>query len=217
MINAIELSKSFGSIEVLKSISFSIEKAEIVAIVGPSGAGKTTLLQLLGTLDRPDKGKILFNEKNPFDLNDRDLSRFRNKNIGFIFQFHQLLPEFTASENIMIPAMIAGTDRKMMEERCGFLLDKVGLRNRANHKPSQLSGGEQQRVAICRALVNNPAIILADEPSGNLDSSNASELHKLFLDMRKEFNQTMIVVTHNRELAEMSDRQLKMKDGKIEI
>lgn len=216
MINAVEIHKSFGAIDVIKGISFSINSAEIVAIVGPSGAGKTTLLQILGTLDRPDKGKISFNGNDPFDLNDRELSRFRNKNIGFIFQFHQLLPEFTAFENIMIPAMIAGTDKKTMFERSRFLLEKVGLSNRAEHKPSQLSGGEQQRVAICRALINSPAIILADEPSGNLDSNNASDLHNLFLEMRKEFNQTMVVVTHNKELAEMADRQLKMKDGVLE-
>jgi lipoprotein-releasing system ATP-binding protein len=216
MINALEIHKSFGAIDVIKGISFSINSAEIVAIVGPSGAGKTTLLQILGTLDRPYKGKISFNGNDPFDLNDRELSRFRNKNIGFIFQFHQLLPEFTAIENIMIPAMIAGTDKKAMIERSRFLLERVGLSKRAEHKPAQLSGGEQQRVAICRALINSPAVILADEPSGNLDSNNASDLHNLFLEMRKEFNQTMVVVTHNKELAEMADRQLKMKDGMLE-
>lgn len=215
MIRAENLNKHYGSLHVLKNISLEIKPAEVVAIVGASGAGKTTLLQLLGTLDRPDDGKIYIDGTDVSSLSSKKMSAFRNKHIGFVFQFHHLLPEFTAIENICLPAFIAGTSKKTAEERAMKLLDLLGVSQRAEHKPGELSGGEQQRVAVARALINSPSIILADEPSGNLDSNNAQELHKLFFDLRKELNQTFIIVTHNNELANMSDRKLMMQDGRI--
>ena len=218
MITAKNLHKFYGELEVLKGINLSIKKGEIVAIVGPSGAGKTTLLQLLGTLDKPsnnNNSKIIINHKNVLNLKDKLLSEFRNKHIGFIFQFHQLLPEFTALENVCIPAFIANKTKKQAEKEAIELLTFLGLSNRINHKPNELSGGEQQRVAVARALINNPDVIFADEPSGNLDSASAKQLHELFFELRKKFNQTFVIVTHNPELAEMADRKLEMKDGKI--
>lgn len=210
------IKKRFDELEILKGISFEINKGEIVSIVGSSGAGKTTLLQILGTLDRPTEGGMSIEDINPFALNQHDLSSFRNKKIGFVFQFHQLLPEFSSVENIMIPAMILGKSKKDSRELAQILLNKVGLDGRANHRPNQLSGGEQQRVAVCRALINQPAIILADEPSGNLDSIKANELHELFFKLREEFNQTFIIVTHNQGLAQQADRVLTMRDGLLE-
>lgn len=218
MITAKNLHKFYGELEVLKGINLSIKKGEIVAIVGPSGAGKTTLLQLLGTLDKPSNNndsEIKINHKNVLNLKDKLLSEFRNKHIGFIFQFHQLLPEFTALENVCIPAFIANKTKKQAEKEAKELLVFLGLSDRINHKPNELSGGEQQRVAVARALINNPDVIFADEPSGNLDSASAKQLHELFFELRKKFNQTFVIVTHNRELAEMADRKLEMKDGKI--
>jgi len=218
MITAKNLHKFYGELEVLKGINLAIKKGEIVAIVGPSGAGKTTLLQLLGTLDKPSKNKnseIIISNKNVLNIKDKILSEFRNKHIGFIFQFHQLLPEFTALENVCIPAFIANKTKKQAENQAIELLDFLGLSNRINHKPNELSGGEQQRVAVARALINNPDVIFADEPSGNLDSASAKQLHELFFELRKKFNQTFVIVTHNPELAEMADRKLEMKDGKI--
>ncbi|HPT15044.1 MAG TPA: ABC transporter ATP-binding protein [Bacteroidales bacterium] len=215
MIAATNIHKSFNGLEVLKGIDLKINKGEIVAIVGASGAGKTTLLQIIGTLDKPTSGQILLNGVNAHQLTERKLSAFRNKHIGFVFQFHHLLPEFTALENLCIPAFIAGINRKKAENRANELLDFLHLTDRSTHKPSELSGGEQQRVAVARALMNNPGIILADEPSGNLDSVNARELHKLFFDLRKEFNQTFVIVTHNKEFADMSDRKLVIADGKL--
>ncbi len=218
MITAKNIHKFYGDLEVLKGINLAIKKGEIVAIVGPSGAGKTTLLQLLGTLDKPsnsDTSEIKINQKNILEFNDKSLSDFRNKHIGFIFQFHQLLPEFTALENVCIPAFIANKTKKEAEKEATELLDFLGLSDRMNHKPNELSGGEQQRVAVARALVNHPDVIFADEPSGNLDSTAAKQLHELFFELRKKFNQTFVIVTHNRELAEMADRELEMKDGKI--
>lgn len=212
--------KSFGTLEVLKGISLHITKGEIVSIIGESGAGKSTLLQIIGTLDKPshpEKHHSLIEIDNlPItQLRDKELSLFRNQNIGFIFQFHQLLPEFTALENVMFPGMIAGKSKNELHKRATELLDYLKLSHRLEHKPGQLSGGEQQRVAVARALMNNPKIILADEPSGNLDSKNAEDLHELFLQLRNEFDQTFIIVTHNTELSEMSDRCLTMKDGII--
>jgi lipoprotein-releasing system ATP-binding protein len=215
VIRAENLHKHYGSLHVLKGISLQINKAEVVAIVGASGAGKTTLLQLLGTLDNPSEGKIFINDTNVADLSDKKLSAFRNKNIGFVFQFHHLLPEFTALENICLPALIAGTAKKEAGDKAQKLLELLGVSARAGHKPGELSGGEQQRVAVARALINSPAVILADEPSGNLDTHNAQELHKLFFDLRKELNQTFVIVTHNNELANMSDRKIVMQDGLI--
>lgn len=210
--------KSFDNLTVLKDISFSVTKGEVVSIVGPSGAGKTTLLQLLGTLDKPDFRKesniIIDNEKIVL-YNSKQLAQFRNKKIGFIFQFHQLLPEFTALENVCLPAFIAGTDKKTANLEAIKWLEYLGLQDRMHHKPSMLSGGEQQRVAVARALINKPALILADEPSGNLDTQAAENLHQLFFKLRKDFQQTFIIVTHNETLAKMSDRIIKMKDGKI--
>lgn len=215
MLIAHQLFKSYGDLPILKGIDLEVKKGEIVAIVGASGAGKTTLLQLLGTLDTPDSGDILLNGINPFSLSSKELSAFRNQHIGFIFQFHQLLPEFTALENCILPALIKGTPKKEAEERAIELLDLVGLSNRSVHKPAELSGGEQQRIAVCRALMNQPSILLADEPSGNLDSHNAVELHKLFFTLREKFNQTFVIVTHNDELANQADRKLVMKDGRF--
>ena len=215
MLIAQQLFKSYGDLPILKGIDLEVKKGEIVAIVGASGAGKTTLLQLLGTLDTPDSGEISLNGINPFSLSSKELSAFRNQHIGFIFQFHQLLPEFTALENCILPALIKGTPKKEAEERAIELLDLVGLTNRSVHKPAELSGGEQQRIAVCRALMNQPSILLADEPSGNLDSHNAVELHKLFFTLREKFNQTFVIVTHNDDLANQADRKLVMKDGRF--
>lgn len=215
MIEVKNLHKSYNQLPVLKGINLSINQREIVAIVGASGAGKTTLLQILGTLDHPDSGEVLINNTNVFKLNQKALSSFRNKNIGFVFQFHQLLPEFTALENVCIPAFINGTSKAEAESKAKTLLDYLGLNQRLLHKPSALSGGEQQRVAVARALINNPGVVLADEPSGNLDSASAQSLHDLFFDLRQTFNQTFIIVTHNMELAKRSDRILTIKDGQI--
>lgn len=215
MISGKNIHKSYGQLEVLKGIDLQIDKGEIVAVVGASGAGKTTLLQIIGTLDKPTAGTVWFENQDVGQFNEKKLAAFRNRNIGFIFQFHHLLPEFTALENLYIPAFIAKTPQKDAHRRAMYLLDFLHLTNRANHKPSALSGGEQQRVAVARALMNNPSVVLADEPSGNLDSANARELHKLFFDLRKEFNQTFVIVTHNQELADMSDRKLLMVDGYI--
>ena len=216
MIEAKNLKKSFGEVEVLKGVSLSVKKGEIVSIVGASGAGKTTLLQLLGTLDRPSNPKeceLLVNNKKVVGLSDKSLARVRNEEIGFIFQFHQLLPEFTALENACIPAFIKGTEKKIAEEKARELLDYLGLSHRLNHKPSALSGGEQQRVAVARALINSPGVILADEPSGNLDSASADRLHKLFFDLRDRWGHTLVLVTHNPDLADMADRKLTLVDG----
>jgi lipoprotein-releasing system ATP-binding protein len=215
MIKAENICKSYNQLKVLKGINLNIGKGEIVAIVGASGAGKTTLLQILGTLDKADTGTLLINEQLVNKLNDKKLSDFRNKNIGFIFQFHQLLPEFTALENVMIPAWIAKTSETEANKKALELFDYLGIKDRTTHKPSELSGGEQQRVAVARAIINNPAVLLADEPSGNLDSASAQSLHDLFFDLRDKFNQTIVIVTHNEELAKRCDRKLTMKDGLI--
>jgi lipoprotein-releasing system ATP-binding protein len=215
MILAKNIHKNFNGLEILKGVDLEINQGEIVSIVGSSGAGKTTLLTLLGTLDRPSKGEIYINNHEVSKLNDKKLAAFRNQFIGFVFQFHQLLPEFTAIENICIPAMIAKKNKKETEKKAVELLELLNLKERAQHKPSELSGGEQQRIAVARALINNPNVIFADEPSGNLDSKNAGELHQLFFDLRKNFNQTFVIVTHNNELAKMADRTLLMSDGKI--
>ena len=213
MIQTQDIHKSFGNLEVLKGITLKIEKGEIVSIVGASGAGKSTLLQIIGTLDKLERGSLKINQIEVNKLNDKKLAEFRNTQIGFVFQFHHLLPEFTALENICIPAFIAKQSKKDAETEAMKLLEFLNLKDRADHKPSELSGGEQQRVAVARALINKPAIILADEPSGNLDSNAAVDLHKLFFQLRKEFNQTFVIVTHNKEFADMSDRILKIKDG----
>jgi lipoprotein-releasing system ATP-binding protein len=205
--------KSYNDLHILKGIDLSVAKGEIVAIVGSSGAGKTTLLQILGTLDTPDLGTLEIGGTNPFTLNGKKLSAFRNQEISFIFQFHQLLPEFTAVENVMLPALIKGVSMQEARNEALVLLERLGLKDRADHKPSELSGGEQQRTAVCRALINKPKIIFADEPSGNLDSQNAAELHALFIQLRDEFDQTVIIVTHNDSLARMADRMLTMRDG----
>jgi len=218
MIKAKNIHKFYGDLEVLKGVGLSIKKGEIVAIVGPSGAGKTTLLQILGTLDKSahNKGSELsISNQNLLDLNDNSLSRFRNQHVGFIFQFHQLLPEFTALENVCIPAFINNDSKKEAETKAIELLNFLGLSDRVTHKPNELSGGEQQRVAVARALINSPDVILADEPSGNLDSSSAKKLHELFFTLRDKFNQTFVIVTHNQELANMADRKLEMRDGRI--
>ena len=205
--------KSYNDLHILKGLDLSVAKGEIVAIVGSSGAGKTTLLQILGTLDSPDQGTLEIGGTNPFTLNGKKLSAFRNQEISFIFQFHQLLPEFTAVENVMLPALIKGVSMQEARNEALVLLERLGLKDRADHKPSELSGGEQQRTAVCRALINKPKIIFADEPSGNLDSQNAAELHALFIQLRDEFDQTVIIVTHNDSLARMADRMLTMRDG----
>ncbi len=215
MIQASGIHKGYNDLQVLKGVELSVAKGEVVSIVGASGAGKTTLLQILGTLDRPDNGAVLIDGQDVTKLNDSGLAKFRNEHIGFIFQFHHLLPEFTAMENVMIPAMIAQRDRKASEKRALELLEMLGLASRAEHKPSELSGGEQQRVAVARALMMHPAVIYADEPSGNLDSANAKELHELFFSLRDQFQQTFVIVTHNEELADMADRKLEMVDGVI--
>jgi lipoprotein-releasing system ATP-binding protein len=207
--------KRYGSLEVLKGIDITINKGEVVSIVGASGAGKTTLLTILGTLDLPDQGQLEINNQNIMQLDSGKLSAFRNEHIGFVFQFHHLLPEFTALENVCMPALIKGTSKKEAEQRAQQLLDRLGLSDRMQHKPSELSGGEQQRVAVARALMNEPAVVFADEPSGNLDSSTAKELHELFFALRDEMQQTFVIVTHNEQLANMADRKLVMKDGLI--
>ena len=215
MIHLTNIEKSFGSLEVLKGIDLEINKGEVVSIVGPSGAGKTTLLQIMGTLDRPDSGKVIVDGVDVSTLSQKKLSDFRNQHVGFVFQFHQLLPEFTALENIMIPAFIAGKSQKEAKRRALELLDFMGLTERAEHKPNELSGGEKQRVAVARALVNNPAVILADEPSGSLDTKNKGELHQLFFDLRDKFGQTFVIVTHDEQRASITDRTIHMTDGRI--
>ncbi|MFT6503060.1 MAG: lipoprotein-releasing system ATP-binding protein [Crocinitomicaceae bacterium] len=215
MLIANGITKSYDDLQILKGINLEIKEGEVVSIVGSSGAGKTTLLQILGTLDRPDGGEVLMNGVNPFNLSANKLSAFRNTQIGFIFQFHQLLPEFTAVENIALPALIKGVNLKDAKTEAMKLLGLLGLENRSEHKPSQLSGGEQQRIAVARSLINRPGVIFADEPSGNLDSQNSSELHQLFFNLRDELNQTFVIVTHNNELADMTDRKLVMRDGLI--
>ena len=215
MIEIKGVTKSFGSLQVLKGIDLRIEKGEIVSIVGPSGAGKTTLLQILGTLDKPDGGSVVVDGIETSTLSTNKLSEFRNMHLGFVFQFHQLLPEFTAIENIMIPAYIAGMKPKETRNRAEELLEFMGLSDRATHKPNELSGGEKQRVAVARALMNNPAVILADEPSGSLDSKNKEELHKLFFELRDKFGQTFVIVTHDETLATLTDRTIHLKDGRI--
>ena len=216
MIELRGITKSFGSLQVLKGIDLDIGHKEIVSIVGPSGAGKTTLLQIMGTLDKPDNGTLHINRVDVEQLNGNELARFRNLHIGFVFQFHQLLPEFTALENVMIPAYIAGLKQKQAEARAHELLDFMGLADRAAHKPNELSGGEKQRVAVARALVNHPAVVLADEPSGSLDTQNKAELHQLFFHLRDTFDQTFVIVTHDEELARLTDRTIHMVDGRIE-
>lgn len=215
MIKANNICKSYGALQVLKGIDIEVAKGEIVSIVGPSGAGKTTLLQILGTINRHDSGDVVINGIDTGTMNENKLAKFRNQNIGFIFQFHQLLPEFTALENVCIPAFIAKVSKKAAMEKASDLLNFLGLSERLHHKPNQLSGGEKQRVAIARALINDPAIILADEPSGNLDSKNTTELYNLILSLREKLNQTFIIVTHNIKLADLTDRMLTMQDGKI--
>ena len=213
MITLTQITKSFGSLQVLKGIDLHIDRSEVVSIVGPSGAGKTTLLQIIGTLDRPDSGSVHVDSVDVTSLSQKALADFRNRHLGFVFQFHQLLPEFTALENIMIPAYIAGTGKHQAKERAVELLQFMGLSDRASHKPAQLSGGEKQRVAVARALVNSPAVILADEPSGSLDTRNKQELHQLFFDLRDRYGQTFVIVTHDEELAGLTDRTLHMRDG----
>jgi len=215
MITAKNIRKSFGDLEVLKGVDLNVTKGEIVSIVGPSGAGKTTLLQILGTLDKPNEGEVLVDDVNFSKLGEKQLAEFRNKHIGFIFQFHQLLPEFTALENVMIPALIGRKDKKKSDEKAKEILAYLQLSDRMEHKPNELSGGENQRVAVARALINEPSLILADEPSGSLDSKNRDELHKLLFDLRDKFGLTIVIVTHDKELAALSDRVIEMKDGKI--
>jgi lipoprotein-releasing system ATP-binding protein len=215
MIQASNIHKSFDTLEVLKGVNLSIKKGEIVSIVGPSGAGKTTLLQILGTLDQPDKGKVIMDGRELSQMNEKEMAVFRNKSIGFIFQFHQLLPEFTALENVMIPGLITGYEKRKLKKKAEELLNYLQLSDRMEHKPSELSGGEKQRVAVARALINDPKIILADEPSGSLDSKNKEELHKLLFELREKFGLTVVIVTHDKELAALTDRVIEMKDGNI--
>ncbi len=215
ILNANNIFKSYGDLPILKGVSVSVNKGEIVSVVGASGAGKSTLLHIMGTLDKPDKGTLMIEGTDVFALSEKGLSDFRNKHIGFVFQFHHLLPEFTALENVCIPAYIAGLDRKQAEQRGMELLSVLGVAHRAKHKPSAMSGGEQQRVSVARALINDPTIVLADEPSGNLDSENAASLHQLFFDLRDKMQQTFVIVTHNEELARISDRTIHMRDGLI--
>lgn len=215
MIQLHGITKSFGSLQVLRGIDLQVNRGEVVAIVGPSGAGKTTLLQIMGTLDRPDEGEVIIDGENVSRLSATKIAHFRNKNIGFVFQFHLLLPEFTALENVMIPALIGGTSKKEARQRAQELLDFMGLADRAEHKPNQLSGGEKQRVAVARALVNHPAVVFADEPSGSLDTHNKEELHRLFFDLRDRMGQTFVIVTHDEALASQTDRTIHMLDGYI--
>ncbi|MBO5989088.1 MAG: ABC transporter ATP-binding protein [Paludibacteraceae bacterium] len=215
MISVKNINKSFGPLQVLKDVSLEIRRGEVVSIVGASGAGKTTLLQIIGTLSSPDSGSVHISGHSLFDMKEEELARFRNQRIGFVFQFHQLLPEFTALENVMIPALIAKRDKEEAKSKAVELLSFLGVAERAEHKPSELSGGEKQRVAVARALINDPDVILADEPSGSLDSKNKEELHKLFFDLRDKFGQTLVIVTHDSELAAISDRVISMQDGKI--
>ena len=215
MITIKNITKSFGSLQVLKGVSLEINKGEIVSIVGPSGAGKTTLLQIIGTLEGADSGEIVINGKKVDGMGKVEQAKFRNQELGFVFQFHQLLPEFTALENVMIPALIAKKSKREAKKKAMELLDLLGLKERANHKPNELSGGEKQRVAVARALINNPAVILADEPSGSLDSKNKTELHQLFFDLRDRFGQTFVIVTHDEELAKLTDRTIHLKDGEV--
>ena len=215
MIQLKDLHKSFGQLEVLRGISLSIERGEVVSIVGPSGAGKTTLLQIMGTLDRPDQGEVSISGTDVLKLGERRLAQFRNEHLGFVFQFHQLLPEFTALENVMIPALIGRSNKKEARDRAMELLDFMKLADRASHKPAQLSGGEKQRIAVARALINRPDVVLADEPSGSLDSHNKAELHQLFFDLRKELGQTFVIVTHDEELATLTDRTIHLADGSV--
>ncbi|MFZ9613671.1 MAG: ABC transporter ATP-binding protein [Crocinitomicaceae bacterium] len=213
MLKATGILKSYGDLSILKGVDLTVASGEVISIVGSSGAGKTTLLHILGTLDHPDHGELIIDNVNPFTLSQKALADFRNKSIGFIFQFHQLLPEFSAIENAMLPSLIGGTSKKEAEERARFLFDKLNIAHRVAHKPAELSGGEQQRVAVCRSLMNQPAVIFADEPSGNLDTKNAQELHELFFQLREEFKQTFVIVTHNESFAQMADRTLVMRDG----
>ena len=215
MLQATGIEKNYGELHILKGVDLQISAGEIISIVGSSGAGKTTLLQILGTLDTPTKGKLFIEGKNPFELNEKELAHFRNQRLGFVFQFHQLLPEFTAQENIAIPAMIGGKNQTDALKAALHLLDRFGLAKRAQHKPEALSGGEQQRIAVARALINDPALVFADEPSGNLDTENANALHELFFQLREEMKQSFVIVTHNAEFAQMADRSLKMKDGQF--
>ena len=215
MIEVKKIHKSFGTLEVLKGVDLTVDKGEIVSIIGKSGAGKTTLLQIIGTLDKPDAGHVVIDGVDVFALKEKELADFRNRHIGFIFQFHQLLPEFNALENVMMPAMIARIPEKEAEQRAVQLLTELGMSERLTHKPNELSGGEKQRVAAARAMMMSPDVILADEPSGSLDESNKKELHKLLLQMREQYGQTIIIVTHDKELAEISDRVIEMRDGKI--
>ncbi len=215
MISAQGIEKQFGDLKVLKGVDLTINKGEVVSIVGPSGAGKTTLLQILGTLDKPNTGSVVINDTQIQRLKEKELARFRNENIGFVFQFHQLLPEFTAIENIILPALIAGKKKSASENKAREILKFLNLNDRESHKPAELSGGEKQRIAIARALINDPLVVFADEPTGSLDSQNQEELHKLFFKLRDEFNQTFVIVTHDLHLAHLSDREIKMKDGNI--
>lgn len=214
MISVSNITKSFGSLQVLKGIDLHIEKGKVVSIVGPSGAGKTTLLQIMGTLDKADSGEVVIDGINVSQLKEKDMAKFRNQHLGFVFQFHQLLPEFTAIENVMIPALIAHKPMKEAKKRAAELLEYMGLTDRADHKPSEMSGGEKQRVAVARALINNPSVVFADEPSGSLDSKNKEELHKLFFDLRDKFGQTFVIVTHDPELAKITDETIYLRDGK---
>ena len=217
MITLENITRSFGTLQVLKGISLNVEKGEIVSITGPSGAGKTTLLQIMGSLDKPDNGRVLYDGRDITCMNEKELSAFRGKHIGFVFQFHQLLPEFTAQENVMIPQLIAGCNMKQAAERAAGLLDMMGLKERAGHKPSELSGGEKQRIAVARALANKPDVILADEPSGSLDSRNKEELHNLFFRLRDMLGQTFVIVTHDESLAAMTDRTIHLLNGRISL